>query len=69
MKIFTDRLNKELQAQKISMYRLAKDCKLSKQTVCNWCSGISEPKAEQIATICKYLDVSADYLLGLSNEC
>ncbi len=67
MKIFTTRLNKELKQQGITMYRIAIDCNLSKQTVCNWCDGTSEPKAEQIAKICKYLDVSADYLLGLSD--
>lgn len=50
------------------MYKLAKGCGLSKQTVSNWCAGVSEPKAEQIVKICKYLDVHSDYLLGLSDE-
>ncbi|MCH5153069.1 MAG: helix-turn-helix transcriptional regulator [Clostridiales bacterium] len=49
------------------MYRLAKELKLSKQTVVNWCSGANEPKASQIAELCKYFDCSADYLLGLSD--
>lgn len=64
---FAERLRKELDDNKITMYKLAKDLNLSKQTVCNWCSGANEPKATQIAEVCKYLNVSADYLLGLTN--
>ncbi len=67
MEIFTERLNYELQSQRITKYALAKGCELSKQTVCNWCDGISEPKATQIAKISKFLNVSSDYLLGLSD--
>ena len=65
--MFAERLKKELKQNNITMYRLAKDLNLSKQTVVNWCSGANEPKATQIAEICKYLDCSADYLLGLSD--
>ena len=65
--MFAERLKKELDDNNISMYKLAKDLKFSKQTVCNWCSGANEPKATQIAIVCKYLNVSADYLLGLSD--
>lgn len=67
MDIFTERLNSELKAQRVTKYALAKNCGLSKQTVCNWCDGVSEPKATQIVKICKFLDVSADYLLGLED--
>lgn len=67
MEVFTDRLNYELKSQHISKYALAKNCGLSKQTVCNWCDGVSEPKATQIVTVCRFLNVSADYILGLSD--
>ena len=65
--MFAERLKKELKQNNISMYRLAKDLNLSKQTVVNWCNGANEPKATQIAEICKYFGCSADYLLGLSD--
>lgn len=65
--MFADRLKKELEHNNLTMYRLAKDLKLSKQTVVNWCSGANEPKASQIAEICRYLDCTSDYLLGLSD--
>lgn len=67
MEVFTDRLNYELKSQHIPKYALAKNCGLSKQTVCNWCDGVSEPKATQIVTVCRFLNVSADYILGLSD--
>ena len=65
--MFAERLKKELNENNITMYKIAKDLKLSKQTVCNWCSGANEPKATQIAEVCRYFNVSADYLLGLSD--
>ena len=66
--MFAERLNKILEEFKISRYRMAKDLKVSQQTVANWCNGINEPKAKQIVIICKYLDVSSDYLLGLTEK-
>lgn len=66
--MFAERLCKTLTELNITMYRVAKDLKLNKQTVINWCNGNNEPKATQIAMLCKYLDVSADYLLGLTNN-
>lgn len=66
--MIAERLTKTLNEQKITMYRVAKDLGLNKQTVINWCNGFNEPKATQIAMLCKYLDVSADYLLGLTDN-
>ena len=68
MDIFGVRLSKVLKESKITMYRLAKDLKYSKSTVTNWCYSLCEPKATDIAKIAVYLDVSADYLLGLEDE-
>ena len=65
--MFAERLKKELELNNKTMYRLAKDLNLSKQTVSNWCSGANEPKASQIVDLCKYFDCTADYLLGLTD--
>ncbi len=67
MDIFTLRLNKLLTESKVTKYKLAKDLKCSKQTVCNWCDGI-EPKISHLRQIAEYFDVSADYLIGLEDE-
>lgn len=63
--MLAERLKKEITDANITMYKLAKDLKLSKQTVINWCNGITEPQAAQIVALCKYFEISADYLLGL----
>lgn len=68
MDILATRLKKLIEENKITRYKLAKDLKYGKATVLNWCDGINEPKATQIAQIAIYFDVSADYLLGLEDE-
>ncbi len=68
MDIFAVRLNKLIKENKITRYKVAKDIKCSKQSVCNWCDGISEPKINYIRILAEYFDVSADYLLGLEDE-
>lgn len=68
MDIFAIRLNKLIKENKISKYRLAVDLKCSKQSVCNWCDGTSEPKLTYIRLLAQYFEVSSDYLLGLEDE-
>ncbi|MBE5731780.1 MAG: helix-turn-helix transcriptional regulator [Clostridiales bacterium] len=68
MDVFSIRLKKLLAENGITMYKLAKDLQCSKQSVCNWCDGISEPKITYLRTLAVYFDVSSDYLLGLENE-
>ncbi len=68
MDIFAQRLNKLLEENKITKYRMAKDFKCSKSTIINWCEGVNEPKATQLRNISYYFDVSADYLLGIEDE-
>lgn len=47
---------------------LASALGVTDNTISYFCSGTRTPKTEQIITIAKYLNVSADYLLGLSEE-
>lgn len=68
MDIFAKRLQQLLKENKITKYRLAKDLQCSKQTICNWADGISEPKITYIRELAKYFDVSADYLIGLEDD-
>lgn len=66
--MFAERFRKILDESKITRYKIAKDLNISQGTVQNWYYGDNEPKATQIAIICNYLDVSADYLLGLTDK-
>ena len=68
MDIFAIRLNQLIKENKTTKYRIAKDLQCSKQSVSNWCDGLSEPKITYIRILAKYFSVSADYLLGLENE-
>ncbi|MDE6613716.1 MAG: helix-turn-helix transcriptional regulator [Clostridia bacterium] len=66
--MFVDRLNKLIEENKITRYRLAKDLGVSKQAVLWWCDGVNEPKISYLKKIAEYFDVSCDYLLGLEDE-
>ncbi len=68
MQIFVDRLNKLIDENKMSKYKLAQDIGVSKQAVLWWCSGVNEPKISYLKKIAEYFDVSCDYLLGLEDE-
>ena len=68
MDIFAVRLNQLIKENKTTKYRIAKDLQCSKQSVCNWCDGISEPKITYIRALAVYFDVTADYLLGLEDD-
>lgn len=63
--MFAQRFREILNESKISRYKLAKDLGLSQATIKNWYYGDNEPKATQIAMLCQYLEISADYLLGI----
>lgn len=68
MKLFAERLNKLIKEFKISKYKLAQELKCSKQSICNWCDGTTEPKLSAIRACATYFDVSSDYLIGLEDE-
>lgn len=65
---FVKRLKEELKAQKITAYKLSKDTGISKQMMSYYLSGKHEPTISVLYKICKYLDVSSDYLLGLNEN-
>ncbi|MDE6060665.1 MAG: helix-turn-helix domain-containing protein [Clostridia bacterium] len=66
--MFAERFRSIVDENKISRYKIAKELNVSQSTVANWYFGDNEPKATQIAALCKYFDVSADYLLGITDE-
>ena len=67
MNKFKDRLKEVLAENKISQRALAKRLFLSQTIVNNYCTGKREPTLDVLISICKELDVSADYLLGLTD--
>lgn len=65
--MFFEKLQKILEQKNLTMNRLAKNAGVSQASTDRWKKG-SLPNAEALTKICKYLNVSADYLLDLENE-
>ena len=65
---FTKRFNELLSYSKAKQTELAKAANVSKQCISDYKAGKSVPSIDTLYLICKYLDVSADYLLGLSED-
>lgn len=65
--IFPTRLREVMEEQRITITALAKELNVSRQTVSLYYNGSMEPNIERIRQISRYLGISADYLLGLSD--
>ena len=66
-KLIGQRLNTVLTIRKIRQKDLAQALGIQDNAVSYFCKGDRTPNTVQLAQICQYLDVSADYLLGLSD--
>ena len=65
MNKFAERLTESLKRNHISQTELAKRINMSPHNVSNYCSGKREPTLDSLILVCKVLDESADYLIGL----
>lgn len=65
---FADRLNQILSEQGITAYKVSKDTKISNSILSDWRLGKRIPSGEKIEVLATYLNVSVDYLLGLSDD-
>ncbi|MBQ8446776.1 MAG: helix-turn-helix transcriptional regulator [Clostridia bacterium] len=65
---FTDRFNELLKNCGKTQVEIAKEINVSKQCVTDYKSGKSFPSLETLCLICRCLDVTSDYLLGISDE-
>jgi len=68
MKIFVERLNDTLQERGFSQRELARQTSIPLGSVNRYCNGENEPTIGALAKICKALDESADYLIGLKDD-
>lgn len=65
--IFKQRLYEEIKQNKITTVELAKKIGVSPEMVTQYYTTKKMPKLDTFTKICKTLDVSADYLLGLKD--
>lgn len=70
--IFVVRLNKVLNnfwdENELSMGNISMDCGFCRDLIASYIRGGRYPNAYTLAHICNYFNVSADWLLGLSDE-
>ena len=65
-KLIGKRLNTVLAMRNVKQKDLAKHLGIQDNAVSYFCKGDRTPNTAQLAEICDYLEISADYLLGLS---
>lgn len=66
MSDFTERFNEIVKTNNINLTELARFCNISKSNISNWRKGTNVPSLVVFKQVCIYLNVSADYLLGLT---
>lgn len=67
-KVFVERLNLLMQENSISKQALANAIGTSRPAVSQFANGVNLPSIEKLVAIAEHLDVSTDYLLGLSDN-
>ncbi len=67
MSKLNERLVEVLAENNVTQSQLAQKISMSQGVVNNYCTGKREPSLDVLISICKELDVSADYLLGLTD--
>jgi len=68
MEIFSTRLKAVLEKRGFSQRKFASVLDVDQTAVCKLCNGQRLPSVTMLLRICEFLDVSADYLLGLTDE-
>lgn len=66
--VFPSRLKKAREYNGLTQYEVASTIKINQSTYANYEAGKREPSMEIIALLSKLLDVSSDWLIGLTSE-
>lgn len=65
-KYFKDRFYEIRKSYNVTQKQIANDLGIVPQSIGNWETGLSFPNLNTFEKLCEYFNVSADYLLGLS---
>ena len=68
MKIFGVRIKTKLKEMGVPQKELARVLNVQPSTLCEWLNDHNEPPMQAIVEIARVLDVSCDYLLGVTDE-
>lgn len=64
---FIQNLLKVMQNKNITIYKMSKDIGMAQSTINSW-KNDKYPTIDKLLKICRYLEVSADVLLGIQQE-
>ena len=65
---FKDILGKVMKERRITQYALSLQMGIRQSQVSNWLNGKSAPGYRSIKLLCEALELSADFLLGFTDE-
>ncbi len=65
--VFKDRVTEAIKYSGYTQKQLSEILKISEGNITNWKKGDNYPSVEVLIELCKLLDESADYLLGLKD--
>lgn len=68
VKVFSERLKYLRTEKSIGQNLLAEKLQLSNASISYWETGKQIPSAEVVFKLAKFFNVSADYLLGITND-
>lgn len=66
MEYFTERFNQLIKENATQQSELSRILNVSRQAINDYCKGRNYPSIPVLVAICKFFNVSSDYLLGLS---
>lgn len=66
--IIKKRLSEEIKNSPLTIAEIAKKVGVSPEMITQYCTTKKLPKLDTFAKLCKALDISADYILGLSDN-
>ena len=67
MDIFATRLKETRKELKLTQKQLAERLSTTDDSIFSWENGRSQPSIEMLRQLCKVLDVSSDYMIGLED--
>ncbi len=65
---FSERINAEIKGSGLTQKQLAEELEIDNSNITKWKTGEYYPSLEVFYKLCLILDVSADYLLGLTDN-
>lgn len=67
--MFNERIKELRKSLGINQVEFGRRLHVTKQCISNWENGNIQPSVDMLIKICTTFSVSADYLLGLTNNC